>query len=86
MTRLPKKDRYRPTSRRQSLVILMLAVAMAVAIWLAVLDPWARLERAHRPRPDRPPCAAGQLVDCAGGKVDVIMVTPPAASMPASSP
>ena len=83
MTRAPKHDRFRPTTLRTRLLILLLAIATAGVVLYAVLDPQARMERAKRPPPDRPLCEPGQTEDCVGGKVNVTVV--PAAA-PASPP
>lgn len=76
---IERDHRLRPTSPRERLVIVLLAVATASGVLLMVLDPWARLERMNRPPPDRPACEGGQTRDCVGGKIDVIV-------LPASAP
>lgn len=74
LDRLTPAARLRPTTPRARLVIVLLAVATAVGIWLLVLDPWARLERMNRLPADKPACQGAQTRDCVGGKVDVIVL------------
>lgn len=85
--RRPKND-FRPTRPRTRLLIALLAVATAGMVMWAVMDPLARLDRMNRPPADRPACAPGQLDDCAGGKVTVIVVpaTPPGPASGAGRP
>ena len=76
-----KKDRYRPTSPRQRLLIVVLAIGTAIGVMAVLLAPQIRLLQTPRPLPaDAAPCAKGQLSGCVGGKLDVIVVPPPAAS------
>lgn len=79
-----KRNPYRPTTRRQRLVIVALAVLTASVVMAALLAPHvrflrARLELAHA---DAPPCAPGQTTGCVGGTMEVIAV-PATAPRPA---
>ncbi len=82
LPRRPDDPPYRPTSRRQRLVILLVAVGMAVVVMFAVLSPHVRFLRADKARQlqDRPPCTAEQTSDCVGGTMGVINPPSPAAS------
>lgn len=76
-------DRYRPTSRRQRLIIIAVTVATVVALWmLLLLRPGWHMRRF----PDSAKrCEPGQTTGCVGGKADVILIpAEPAAS--ASAP
>ena len=72
-------DRYRPTSRRQRLVIVAVAVATVVALWMLLL---------YRPGGHYEPrrCAAGQTTDCVGGQASVTLIPASPASGAASRP
>ena len=84
MSRRPKQDRYRPTSLRQRALILALALAAAVVVLLALLAPRLRQLQTPRPPPaEPPPCTDGRLSGCVGGKLDVLVLPPAAASAPA---
>ncbi len=73
-------DDYRPTSRRQRLLILAAAVAMAVGVLVMVLQPHVRFLRADKARQaqDAPACSGTQTQGCVGGTMGVISA--PAAS------
>lgn len=83
---LPEPDPYRPTSRRQRLVIGVVAVAIALGVMVAVLQPHVRFLRADKARQsqDKPRCTATQTTDCVGGTMEVLRVPPAAAA--ASAP
>lgn len=78
-------DSYRPTSRRQRLVIIAVTVATVVGLWmLLLLRPGWHM----RKFPDNAKrCEPGQTTGCVGGKADVMLIpAEPAdtASAPAS--
>jgi hypothetical protein len=75
----PLEKPYRPTSGRQRLIILALAIAMGITVLLVMLGPQLRFMRADHDRrsADKPPCRPGQTTDCVGGTMGVI-VTPEA--------
>lgn len=71
---------YRPTSRRQRLVIIAVTVATVVGLWmLLIYRPGWKVQ----PIPGTPlaPCAPGQTTACVGGQANVMLL--PAAA-PAS--
>jgi len=72
-------DDYRPTSRRQRLVIIAITVATVVALWMILL---LRPGFQARPIPGTllAPCPPGQTSGCVGGKADVLLIPTPAAS------
>jgi len=80
-------DRYRPTSRRQRLIIVAVTVATVVTLWMVLIyRPGWHL----RPRPDAPTCAKGQTTGCVGGKADVMLIPatpadPASPAIPAAS-
>ena len=80
LPRRPDDLPYRPTSKRQRLVILTVAIGMAVAVMVVVLSPHVRFLRADKARQmqDRPACSAGQTTDCVGGTMGVINSPAPA--------
>lgn len=85
MQRRPPDDPpYRPSSRRQRLLIAGVAVAMGVVVMVVVLSPHVRFLRADKARQmqDKPACGSEQTQDCVGGVMGVISVPPPAASKP----
>ncbi len=74
-------DRYRPTSRRQRLIIVAVTTATVVGLWLLLIyrPGW------HvRTFPDVPTCAKGQTTGCVGGKADVMLI--PATPTDSASP
>lgn len=86
MQRPPQQehDDYRPTSRRQRLLILTAAVAMAVGVLVVVLQPHVGFLRADKARQaqDAPACSGAQTQGCVGGTMGVITAVPAAASAP----
>lgn len=80
----PSND-YRPTSRRQRLVIIAITVATVVALWMLLL---LRPGFQTRPIPGTPlaPCPPGQTSGCVGGKADVLLIptAPPSAAASAA--
>ena len=74
-----KPNPYRPTSPRQRLLLVVLAIAMAAALAFGVLDPQARWERANRLPPDAAACTAAHQTGCVGGRLELRMVAPSAA-------
>ena len=81
-----KRNPYRPTSGRQRLVIVLLAIVTAAVVAFGVLDPQARWERAHRLPADAPRCAQGVQTGCVGGILALQVVAPNAASAVAAGP
>lgn len=84
MRRPDAPDEYRPTSRRQRLLILALAIVTAVVVVLAMLGPKLRAmqaEQAHKAAGPAP-CTAQQTQGCVGGTMGVITPPPGAASAP----
>jgi hypothetical protein len=73
MNKPPDNDDYRPTSRRQRLVIIALTVATVVVLWLVLLlRPGFRVEPI--PGTERAPCPPGQTTGCVGGQADVLLI------------
>lgn len=73
---------YRPTTRRQRLVILAITTAVVVALWMLLIErPGWKVQ----PIPGSPlaPCRAGQTTDCVGGQANVLLI--PAAPAPGAS-
>lgn len=73
------EERYRPLTRRRRLLIVLLAVATAVSVMLALLDPPGGVSR------KRPAAETGSRVEAVmpnppgvGGKVDVLPPVRPA--------
>ncbi|WP_374562364.1 hypothetical protein [Ideonella sp.] len=76
-------DRYRPTSRRQRLIIIAVTAATVVGLWmLLIYRPGWHL----RPREDMPNCTKGQTTGCVGGKADVMLIPATPAAAPSSAP
>ena len=75
--RPPDDPPYRPSSRRQRLLIAGVALAMGVAVMVTVLSPHVRFLRADKARQmqDKPSCATEQTQDCVGGVMGVTGVT-----------
>lgn len=69
----PQVDRYRPTSRRQRLVIIAVALATAVVLWLLLLYRPGGNPYRYMPAPPAP-CAAGQTSGCVGGQANVLLL------------
>ncbi len=83
MLRPPRaNDEYRPTSKRQRLVILALAVGTAVTVMVAMLSPHVRFLRADKASKsqDAPACTRLQTQGCVGGTMGVISAPALAAS------
>ncbi len=77
-------DPYRPTTRRQRLVIVALTVATVVALWLVLLmRPGFHVE--PLPGTSRAPCSGAQTTGCVGGKAEVVLLPAPAASAGAAA-
>ena len=76
----PPVEPFRPVTRRQRLLIALLAVGTTLAIGVGMLAPHVDYLRAQLKRllADVPPCAPGQLRGCTGGIQDVFVVEPPA--------
>jgi hypothetical protein len=85
--RPPDPPPYRPTSSRQRLLILVAAIAVAVGVLVAVLQPHVRFLRAEKARQsqDRPRCTSAQTSDCVGGTMGVITVPPTTPAATAAS-
>lgn len=77
-------DRYRPTSRRQRLVIIAVTVATVVALWMLLL---LRPGWHQRKFPDHAKlCEKGQTTGCVGGRADVMLIpASPASPAPGAS-
>lgn len=77
-------DRYRPTSRRQRLIIIAVTAATVVGLWMALIyrPGW------HvRKFPDNAkPCEKGQTEGCVGGKANVTLIPASSVTPPASIP
>lgn len=82
--RLPWKrgPQFRPTTGRQRLVIVVLAVATTLTIGGAMLSRHAEYLGVQllRAEAEPPRCAPGQTTGCVGGTMGVIVVPPPASS------
>lgn len=78
----PPLQPYRPVTRRQRLLIALLAVGTTLAIGVGMLAPHVDYLRAQLKRllADVPACAPGQTRGCTGGIQDVFVVEPPASS------
>ena len=66
----PQVDPYRPTSRRQKLVIVAVTVATVVGLWVLLLM------RAHVepiPGSQKGRCLPNQTSGCVGGQADVML-------------
>ncbi len=75
-----RRNPYRPTSRRQHLINALLGVGTAAVVAILVLDPIERLKRLNSPPRDAAPCTAQMRAGCVGGKLEVLLVAPPAAA------
>ena len=73
---VPQVDPYRPTSRRQKLVIVAITVPTVVALWVLLLKP---SEVEPIPGSQRGRCLPNQTSGCVGGQADITL-------MPASTP
>ena len=74
-----RRNPYRPTSRKQHLINALLGVGVAMVVAIGVLDPIERLKRLNSPPRDAAPCTAQMRAGCVGGKLEVLLVAPPAA-------
>ncbi|MCA6218204.1 hypothetical protein KGA65_16845 [Ideonella sp. B7] len=73
---------YRPTSRRQRLVIIAITAAVVVTLWMLLIErPGWKVQ----PIPGSPlaPCRTGQTTDCVGGQANVLLI--PAGTAPGAS-
>lgn len=78
-------DDFRPTSRRQRLVIIAVTAATVVFLWWMLLEkPGFHVKPLPGTGPQ--PCAAGQSSGCVGGLADVTLVPAASPSAPASAP
>lgn len=76
------EQRYRPTTRRQRLVIIALTIGTVSFIWTMLLVRPGFHLRTHE-------CAKGETIGCVGGKADVMLIaasapSPASAAVPAS--
>ena len=75
-------DRYRPTSRRQRLIIIAVTVATVVGLWMLLIYRPGWHVRKFPDNAKR--CEKGQTTGCVGGKADVMLIpATPADSAPA---
>ncbi len=69
---------FRPTTRRQRLVIVAVTAATVVGLWYLLLErPGFHVKPLPGTGPQ--PCAQGQTSGCVGGRADVLL-------MPAAGP
>ncbi|MFO1337299.1 MAG: hypothetical protein U1F53_03545 [Burkholderiaceae bacterium] len=74
---------FRPTSRRQRLVIVAVTAATVVTLWYLLLErPGFHVKPLPGTGPQ--PCAKGQTSGCVGGRADVLLMPAAAASAAAS--
>lgn len=73
-------DRYRPTSRRQRLIIIAVTAATVVTLWMLLIYRPGWHVRKFPDSVKR--CAPGQTTGCVGGKADVMLIPaePPASA------
>lgn len=76
--------RYRPTTRRQRVAIIVATVAVGLVMWLALLFQPGRPERPRPVAPEVPVCAPGQTNGCVGGRTEVIVIPAGPAASPVS--
>ncbi|MGM9491767.1 hypothetical protein [Ideonella sp. YS5] len=77
----PEVDPFRPTGRRQKLVIVAVTVATVVGLWVLLLKP---PHVQPIPGSQRGRCLPGQTSGCVGGQADVTLVPAPTPSSGAS--
>jgi hypothetical protein len=81
---LPPIGRWQPTSPRQRLRIVLVAIATVLVLWsLLLFRPGAKV-REFPPDPPLPACKPGQTSGCVGGTASVQLL--PAASQALPSP
>ena len=79
---LPPDERWRPTTPRQRLRIILVAVLTVLVLWsLLLFRPGAKV-RQFPPDPPLPACQPGQTSGCVGGAASVQLL--PAGSQPAA--
>ncbi|HSI56195.1 MAG TPA: hypothetical protein VLA16_01480 [Ideonella sp.] len=78
-------DRYRPTSRRQRLVILAVAVATVVTLWFLLIWRPGGHYRLY-PIAEQPACKPGQTTGCVGGQANVMLIPAQPASAASAAP
>lgn len=79
-------NRYRPSSRRQRLVILAVTTATVMGLWMLLTErPGWKVQPV--PGSSRAPCRPGQTTDCVGGQATVMLLPAvPASAAAASAP
>lgn len=83
---LPPIGRWRPTTPRQRLGIIGVALATAAVLWaLLLFRPGAKV-REFPPDPPLPACAPGQTSGCIGGPANVTLLPARPASAAAAPP
>lgn len=78
-------DKFRPTSRRQRLVILAVAVGTVLLLWfLLIWRPGGHYP--VYPIAEQPACKPGQTTGCVGGQANVMLIpAQPASVAPAGT-
>jgi hypothetical protein len=77
---LPPGERWQPTTPRQRLRIILVAILTVLVLWsLLLFRPGAKV-RQFPPDPPLPACQPGQTSGCVGGAASVQLL--PAASQP----
>jgi len=80
---LPPIGRWRPTTPRQRLRIILVALLTVLLLWtLLLFRPGAKV-REFPPDPPLPACQPGQTVGCVGGTANVRLLP---ASVPSAAP
>ena len=78
-------ERYRPTSMRRRVLIVLLALATAVSLLLYMVGRRGDIIRGNETwLVDVPTCKNGKTEGCVGGTVTVIALPPPAAAASAN--
>jgi hypothetical protein len=78
-------NRYQPASAWRRILILVLAVVTTlVIVWALVTRP-GHVPHVPLPRPNAPPCSAGQTQHCVGGQLDVLVLPRAAAAASGAS-
>lgn len=69
-------DKFRPTSGRRRLLIVLLAIAMGVAVMWAMTRKWGVVRHAVQHPADVADCAKGQSAGCVGSMTAIIAAPP----------
>ena len=77
-------EKFRPTSRRRRVLIVLMALVMGVAVMWSMTRKWGLVRSVLQHPADVAACTDGQTSGCVGSKTQVLALPPPAPAAAAS--